>query len=529
MFALFGGGRRAAHTVLSALFWIFGPACANGLGVSARSLVLCSALLLGSCGQPARRPAPDAGAEVDGSQADSAQQAEGAPTQEARRTRAPWLEDPDEVAQRYPAFGVTLHHMAYVYQAPKKGAKPIGYLRRGARFRASEEVSRTDCARGWFEAYGGGFVCNGEGVRIDSQPPAYEDSPVLPDLSAPLPYAYRKVVTHDLLQFLRLPSAAEEQAVAQALAQPPADESGTAPAPVDAIPSRLANLVRMRMQPGFYVSVDKEVEDTASPRRFVRTVRGGYVRAERLAEAKQPKGIGVPLGDRYTLPLALVYRTGAPRLRRDPLTGELVKAGPDLPLHSAHALTGESIVKAGRRYFMTKEGLFVRDTAVRIVDRVPRPKLVGRKERWIRVDLDRQTLTAYEGETPVFATLVSSGVAEHATPVGLYRVHAKHVATTMDDLASDGDAYSIEDVPWTQYFLGSYALHAAFWHERFGHPRSHGCVNLAPRDARWLFFWSLPELPSGWHGVLAEVGKGTSVLVDKGVTFAVEQGEFGPS
>jgi hypothetical protein len=54
-------------------------------------------------------------------------------------------------------------------------------------------------------------------------------------------------------------------------------------------------------------------------------------------------------------------------------------------------------------------------------------------------------------------------------------------------------------------------------------------VNLAPRDARWLFFWTLPELPSGWHGVIAEVGKGTSVLIDKGVTFAVEQGEFGPS
>jgi lipoprotein-anchoring transpeptidase ErfK/SrfK len=154
---------------------------------------------------------------------------------------------------------------------------------------------------------------------------------------------------------------------------------------------------------------------------------------------------------------------------------------------------------------------------------VPRPKLVARKERWIRVDLDRQTLTAYEGDTPVFATLVSSGVAEHATPTGLFRVHAKHVATTMDDFAADG-AYSIEDVPWTMYFMGSYALHAAFWHERFGNPRSHGCVNLSPRDARWLFFWSLPELPSGWHGVLAAVGKGTSVLVDTGVAYPVEQG-----
>jgi lipoprotein-anchoring transpeptidase ErfK/SrfK len=140
------------------------------------------------------------------------------------------------------------------------------------------------------------------------------------------------------------------------------------------------------------------------------------------------------------------------------------------------------------------------------------------------VDLDRQTLTAYEGDTPVFATLVSSGVPDHATPLGLYRLHAKHVATTMaDDLAADGP-YSIEDVPWTMYFLGSYALHAAFWHDRFGLQRSHGCVNLSPRDARWLFFWTLPELPSAWHGVLAGVGQGTSVSIDTGVEFPLEQG-----
>jgi hypothetical protein len=91
-----------------------------------------------------------------------------------------------------------------------------------------------------------------------------------------------------------------------------------------------------------------------------------------------------------------------------------------------------------------------------------------------------------------------------------------------DDLASDGP-YSIEDVPWTMYFSGSYALHAAFWHERFGHPRSHGCVNLAPRDARWLFFWTAPNLPSAWHGILADVGKGTTVVLDTGVPLPLEQ------
>jgi hypothetical protein len=363
-------------------------------------------------------------------------------------------------------------------------------------------------------------------VNVDSRVPEYADAPVLPMLSDPLPYPYRKVVRGELAQYLRLPSHLEEQNVNAALASAP-DDAGVGGDSADAGVSIFPSLLRMRMQPGFYVSVDREVAETVEnmgARRFFRTVRGGFVRAESLIEAKEPRGLGVTLGETLSLPLAFVYRGGAPLLRVDPVNGELIKAGGDAPLHSAHALTGHSFVKAGRRYFVTREGYALRDSAIRIVDRVARPKLVPRSERWIRVDLDRQTLTAYEGESPVFATLVSSGLSDHATPQGLFRLHAKHVTTTMaDDLATDGP-YSIEDVPWTMYFLGSYALHAAFWHERFGHQRSHGCVNLAPRDARWLFFWTLPELPSAWHGVLAGIGEGTSVLIDTGVSYPVEQG-----
>jgi hypothetical protein len=73
------------------------------------------------------------------------------------------------------------------------------------------------------------------------------------------------------------------------------------------------------------------------------------------------------------------------------------------------------------------------------------------------------------------------------------------------------------------FFSGSYALLASFWHERFGHPRRDGCVNLAPRDARWLFFWTAPNLPSAWHGILADVGKGTTVVLDTGVPVPLEQ------
>lgn len=55
-------------------------------------------------------------------------------------------------------------------------------------------------------------------------------------------------------------------------------------------------------------------------------------------------------------------------------------------------------------------------------------------------------------------------------------------------------------MPYVQYFEGGYAIHGAYWHDGFGRPKSHGCINLAPEDARRLFFWTDPQVPSGWHG-----------------------------
>jgi len=83
-----------------------------------------------------------------------------------------------------------------------------------------------------------------------------------------------------------------------------------------------------------------------------------------------------------------------------------------------------------------------------------------------------------------------------------------------DGKAASDLPYSIEDVPYVQYFEGSYALHAAFWHNNFGHEMSHGCVNLSPLDAKKVFLWSEPHLPRGWHAVWATAEhRGTLVVV----------------
>jgi len=75
--------------------------------------------------------------------------------------------------------------------------------------------------------------------------------------------------------------------------------------------------------------------------------------------------------------------------------------------------------------------------------------------------------------------------------------------------------FELRDVPWIQYFAAGFALHGAYWHDVFGIARSHGCINLAPIDARYVFQWTDPPVPKGWHGINvgADMGEGTGVVV----------------
>jgi hypothetical protein len=139
----------------------------------------------------------------------------------------------------------------------------------------------------------------------------------------------------------------------------------------------------------------------------------------------------------------------------------------------------------------------------------PPPEELGaaKGERWMDVDLTHQTLIAYEGDKAVFATAVSTGRgaqrSDHATPRGVHRIWVKMFATKMDNLEKEDVErhYALEDVPWVQFFDKGVALHGAFWHRAFGVPYSHGCVNLAPLDARWLFAFTGPHVPMGWTAV----------------------------
>jgi lipoprotein-anchoring transpeptidase ErfK/SrfK len=121
-----------------------------------------------------------------------------------------------------------------------------------------------------------------------------------------------------------------------------------------------------------------------------------------------------------------------------------------------------------------------------------RPEGVAPGAAWIEVDLFEQTLAAYMGDRMVYATLVSSGLRGWDTPPGLSRVWLRVKMGKMSGAYNRPDYYFLEDVPWSMYFNRDVALHTAYWHDGFGYKRSHGCVNLAPLDAKWLFEWA-PE------------------------------------
>jgi lipoprotein-anchoring transpeptidase ErfK/SrfK len=113
-------------------------------------------------------------------------------------------------------------------------------------------------------------------------------------------------------------------------------------------------------------------------------------------------------------------------------------------------------------------------------------------DRWIEINLAEQTLAVYEKRKLVFASLIATGVPGFWTRPGLFQIYQKKEAETMQGsfTADRSDFYRLEDVPWTMYFDKARALHGAYWHNRFGFPVSHGCVNLSPGDANWLFSWA---------------------------------------
>jgi lipoprotein-anchoring transpeptidase ErfK/SrfK len=109
----------------------------------------------------------------------------------------------------------------------------------------------------------------------------------------------------------------------------------------------------------------------------------------------------------------------------------------------------------------------------------------GNGVRWIDVNLSEQRVYAYEGDIVVNSFIVSTGTARTPTVTGKFKIWIKLKSTTMS-----GPGYHLTNVPYTMYFYKGYGLHGTYWHNNFGTPMSHGCVNLTTADAGWLYNWA---------------------------------------
>ena len=116
---------------------------------------------------------------------------------------------------------------------------------------------------------------------------------------------------------------------------------------------------------------------------------------------------------------------------------------------------------------------------------LPEIALSGNGERWIDVDLTNQYVYAYEGDVVVNSFIVSTGTWRTPTVTGQYKIYVKYRAAKMS-----GPGYYLPNVPYIMYFYKGYGLHGTYWHNNFGTPMSHGCVNLRTDDAAWLYEWA---------------------------------------
>lgn len=275
-------------------------------------------------------------------------------------------------------------------------------------------------------------------------------------------------------------------------------------------PGNLANLGKnkndlvvgqMRKHQGF-AFIDTAVRDG---RRYGITTRLLSIPVDRVRPIAGSSFHGFEIPSDIDFPFALVRARNAFAYRID--NGKRTKANP-LAHRSAIALVDKKTFHGGVLHYQTADGFWVSDREVSRLDPARRMPAWGKNgERWIDINITKQTLVAYDGTKPVFATLVSTGEAglgdpekSKSTKRGIFRIDRKHLTATMSS-SEVGEEFELNDIPFVQYFEGGYALHAAYWHDDFGVPKSHGCINLSPDDARRLFFWTEPRIPPDWHSV----------------------------
>ncbi len=440
---------------------------------------------------------------------------------------------------------------SWIFERPDRRSDRLGYLRVGGSAPvAGQIVSGSGCAKGWQPIEPRGYVCLGKRATLDEKDPAVsavQEHP--PEFGRKLPYIYGTVRNPGPI-FAKLPTDEQlkehepdvrermprwldaEGEIGASYAQDVwLGHAGDPPDPRVAWDEQLTRgLPPFLMDGNVMPMLSGKTRDATALRIGTMLPKAGHAflqtffwqgrrygintrleifPTDRLRPIRGSDFHGVEIGKDVDFPFAFVRGVGA-----------RYHDGSQADYRAVLALTGKQRFYDEVLHYETKDGKWISDRVASRLDPAKRMPGWGVKgEKWIDVNLTKQTLMLYEGTEPVFATLISSGEAgledaetTTATKRGIFRIHTKHVTATMSS-REIGEEFELQDVPYVMYFdKEGYALHGAYWHDRFGTPKSHGCINLAPEDARRIFHWTEPRLPLGWHGVLLPL-KGTVVFV----------------
>lgn len=373
-----------------------------------------------------------------------------------------------------------------VFVEPNVRSRVMGRIRRGALFDVVEQRELEGTT--WYRVQRAGWV-RGQMIRFRSEgePSIGRFRPFQPRLDDPMPYNMARVVARDGVPVYRTPP-----------------KRGQDPEP----------LIDRRLREGYFFTVDRWIN--IYDRQLHRGIRYWWIPREGTDMVTPPSFEGVEVTAQTRLPFVWVTDPTA-KVCPEALEANASRAQcTAIERHTRLVFEGETRVQGGV-WYDTDQG-FIPSTQVSRLDRIRTlPPGLHAGEHWVHVDLRNQFAGLYEGDQLKFLTLISSGDDAHPTPTGTYRVQSKHISDTMDDEGNLSSPYFIQDVPWVMYFQGGYALHGAFWHDRFGLRTSHGCVNLSPRDARRFFaFVTSPELPPGLHAVFTPPDRqGTLVYVTR--------------
>ncbi len=445
----------------------------------------------------------------------------------------------------------------WIFRAPSEKSAWIGFVYlggsvrvRGATLEAARVGAGPSCT--WYAVEPMGYVCAGGDIATtDPRDPEYlEALAAAPDLESAWPFSYAESMGTP--RYRTLPSRDEQRRrepgldayleLARKLAANPAHEWGKTfpplhpnfeargealfegidlslagrPVPTFGPLPKLAQEAREEAIRTATVAYQRTFDD-GDGRSWAETSDRRLIPRDRLRPYPRSPFEGVVLGDAAgaeALPLAFFRDENRPKYGR--VGNVFTPTGSTWQRLGHVGLTGAKEEANGRTYLETREtGVWV-DAADAVVPTPlapPVPSLMDPQQgrgTWIEVSTLGGWMIAYERDRPVFTTLISAGRGgvpvkgrspreTASTPLGTFRIGGKFVTATMTSTTNTKLVHV--DVNYTQNFEGPFALHGAYWHDEFGRLRSAGCLNLSPKDAKRMYEWTEPRVPTDWYGL----------------------------